>query len=101
MHLFHVEGPIIGVGIILMEWVFASADLVVIGARECIKASVRFGLYFPNAVDDDVVGKKNIEAVGQLLAIVDFTINIEMGIIVSCVNSCIRSSAACDANGLV
>lgn len=83
-----------------MERVFRWRDVIMIGARDSVKTGMEIRSDFPDAINDKVSGKEHIQAVGEILNVQDFTLVIEVGVIVSGMNTCIGTAASGDTDRL-
>ena len=83
-----------------MERVFRWRDVIMIGACNGIKSGVELGSDFPDAIDDYIGREEHIQAVSEILAILNLTFVIEVGVIVSGMDPSVGTAASCDADGL-
>ncbi len=83
-----------------MERILRWCDVIMIGARNGVKTGMEVWSDFPDAIDDNVSWKEHIQAVGEILNILDFSIVIEVGVIVSCMNTRVGTTASGDADRL-
>ena len=91
------------VGKLDFEGIFASADVVLVGATLRIETGVLVGLHLKQIENDNLIGQKVIEFMNQLLTLFwrEALFGIEMGIEVAGVHTCVCSAATGDGHALL
>ena len=100
LHLCHIQTAVIVIGVVLVKWIFQRGDVIMIGARNRVETGVKLRCDFPNAMHGDVGRKKHVQTVGEISAVFDLAVNIEMGVVVVRMDASVGASAPCDADGL-
>lgn len=86
------------IGIARVERVLCARDVIVIGARNSIETGVHVGRDLPNPINHDVLGKKRIHLTRKRFCVLDSVFKVEMGVIISGMDTRVGSPAARDAN---
>ena len=81
-----------------MERVLSARDIIIIGARNGIETGVQVGSYLPNPINYNILGKKRIHLTCKRFCVLDFVFKVEMGVIISGMDTRVGSPAARDAN---
>ncbi len=100
LHLVHVEVAIEEEGVAGVERVLRACDVIMVGARHRVEAGMQLGADLPDTVDRDVVGQEGIHLMGQGFGVRYLLLHVEMGVVVTCVDTRVGAAAARDGDGL-
>lgn len=83
-----------------MEGILRARDVIMVGSRDGIEASMHLWSDLPYLIDDDIFGKEGIHLMGQCHRIPYFPLYVEMGIVVARMDARIGAATACDGDRL-
>ena len=100
LHLCDIQVAIKEIGIVDVERVLRSGDVIMVSARHGIETGMHLGRDLPNPIDSNVFGKESIHLMCQGFRVCDFVVDIEMGVIVPGVDTRVGTTTARDGDHL-
>ena len=100
LHLCDVQIPIKEIGIVYVERILGTCDVIMVGARNGVKTGVHLGRDLPNSINDDVLRQEGIHLMRQCFRVGNRLLDIEMGVVVPSMYARVGTPTACDGDCL-